>query len=297
MLDIFKPLITTLLTPTFKKLGNKIANLNEPSTEVIEDTSVDSEPQIVHHEVTPKYNFDIMNSRLHYLVDELCTQTLTDSFNIDEIAFELRLSSTSELQKIFNLEQDCTFDLCKIFSEKYPINYNWLAFKKEQPFYSVITGTFKAIECLEHIKKLNPEKIYFFRDDSIERQIAIGMKISSSKFVMFSKEWHLSSHVGGTGRSQIYSFYELSKILYHDSDFFIKCDSFDISEELFDNLIIGTEPLSQIEQLNHRKFKRSYWWEDFIDLDCNASTIEKYGEEFVLAQKIVKDEINYYSNS
>ena len=291
--EIVVHFVTTLITPLLNKLGHNIAkdvNSSNSKNESIEE--IKSNNQLSE---SIDYDFSSMNNRLQYLVNELCKQTYNTSYNIDEIAYKLGLKSTNDLHKIFDGENDCTFELCKIFSDNYPINYNWLAFKKENPFYSVISGTFMAMECLEYIEHLEPQNIYFLRDDSNCKQICIGLKLNNSKYTLFSKVWHLSSHVGGTGKSQIYSFYKLSKILREKKDLFIISEAYDISKELFNDLIMGLQPLSQIENSWSDKFDRSYWWEDFIALDCSIDTAEMYGNEYVFAQKIVLEEIEYHN--
>lgn len=215
---------------------------------------------------------------------------------IPEIAELLGLEKAGILQEYVDGTNEPGFRFLEEYATFFGINTNWMKCGKGEPFLSTEQVELMATDYLNRIKELKPKVIYFIKADTQENDAGIVLKLDTYKYVYFPKTWAVSSYVGVTGQSQIYSLYKLIKKLQElqrcysfesigHQDFY--CQSGTVSEKDFWDLFCGrVYPPSVIP------FHNDCWWDDLTDVShswaCAGGYPEKYGQEFLKAQEIIK---------
>lgn len=129
-----------------------------------------------------------------------------------------------------------------------------------EPF-NISYDYYDPIDYLDDIIRMSPKKIYFIQEKSEVAVTFIMLEFSDWYYMVGTKTWYISSHVGAGGRGQIYG------------------------KKFPGSCSIGRN--------------NNPWWDDFTDIAhyCSiASEYEKwYGKSFIDAQKIVKYQIENQS--
>ena len=232
-----------------------------------------------------------ISQRLTYLL-YLFNQNKYNKITISELAEFCGYSKTSDLEQyFFGLEEPSNEEKEKIGS-CLGVNPEWLKHGKSEPFRSHEEHKLLAYGYKDIIKNQSPQEIIFIRSRSKAGQTVIVLRLNELKYIYFPKEWNISGEVGVTGQTQIYSFYKLVQYLqnlqskdYDFRDVLIMGNHLD--KEDFNDLVCGRiYPGSVIKPYNDT------WWDDLTDINhswaYSASYEEKYGKNFIEAQKIIK---------
>lgn len=224
-------------------------------------------------------------------VIEMMNQGLdAQEYKVSVLAEAMGLKKASELYNYYNGTKEPTFKFMEIFSQRFGINPDWLKYGNGTPFKSGEASELFPYNYYKRIRELNPRTIYFVRSKSNTVSTGIVIGIDEFKYIYFPKVYYISSYVGGTGRAQILSFYELIRALKKDN---YACLGRTITEEQFYDVFSGNVFPGVVKRL--ATFSDP-WWDDFTDVYHQYSIAknygEWYGEEFIKAQKIVREEIN-----
>ncbi len=264
-------------------LHEEIEQTNEmvsPIKEVVEET------EVIKLSKRFQYIFDLMNEN----------KTQYNEFTIAKVSEILGLDRRSILENILKGKDEPTFQFIKDFCEKFRISYVWLNEGKGYPF-GISYNYFSPKDYLADIIELNPEKIYFIQNKSEVAETFIMLGFSDWYYMVGTKTWHISSHVGGSGRGQIYDFYFLVKSL-KENMFYTKCHGIKLDSNEFYNVLMGKVfPGSCLVGDNGRRGDNP-WWDDFTDIEhyypISDSYEEMHGKSFIDAQNIVKSHIEFY---
>jgi hypothetical protein len=122
-------------------------------------------------------------------------------------------------------------------------------------------------------------------------EVFILLELSDFKYKVLRRTWHISSHVGGGGRSQIYGLYKLIRKL-KKNDHGLKCGGRILEPEVFEKLLSGRAfPDSVLSRPSYE----NPWWDDFTDVygkyPISSSYEEWYGKGFSYAQSVVREKL------
>lgn len=216
-----------------------------------------------------------------------------NKFTIANVSEILGLDKRSILDDIVNGKVDPSFEFIKNFCDKFRINYQWLNESKGEPFRISYTS-YSPMGYLDDILKLNPENIYFIQNNSEVSETFIMLGFSDWYYMVGTKIWHISSHVGHGGQGQIYDLYRLIKSL-KENMFYTKCHGLKLEEDEFNAIINGRIFPGSCLIGNMGMRTNNPWWDDFTDINnqyIGSDEYERmYGKSFIDAQNIVKDQI------
>ena len=229
-------------------------------------------------------------SRLRKVLELMNDGRTHDKYHIAKLASILGLEKAGELESYFLGKEEPTFEFLDMFSETFAVNPSWLKFGDERPFFSSEIYCHSALDYYDHIIDLKPVKIYFVKCDSQIGEAIIVLKFEEWKFIVINDSWHISSHVGGTGRRQLYELYQLIVKLMDLQD--IRCGGRIISYNLLLKLMNGEIfPGSVLSQYG----RENDWWYCLTDIHHKSyvadNYINEFGQEFLKAHEIIKEEI------
>ncbi len=211
-----------------------------------------------------------------------------DLWTVAHFAERLKLKSPGELEQTLDSTIEPTFVLLEAFAALTGANAGWLKFGTQQPFYSGEHNDLYPDGCLPRIRELSPKQVFIVRCRDKAGRSGFLLRLDEFRFVVFTRTWHISSEVGGTGQGQLISFYRAMKTLSAGTgrEYGYPCGQI-LDQIPFDRLLAGeVYPGSVIQPHNNP------WWEDFLDLECKNFGAEyyggRYGTEFLEAQKIVR---------
>jgi hypothetical protein len=216
-----------------------------------------------------------------------------NKFTIANLSEILSLEKRSILDNIVTGYTEPTFDFIKQFCHTFRINYDWLNEGKGNPF-EVSYLYYSPMDYLEDIIKLNPERIYLIQNKSDVAETFIMLGFSDWYYMVCTKIWHISNHVGAGGQSQIYDLYRLIKELKSNM-FYLKCYGLKLDSKEFFAIFYGKKfPGSCL--VGEMGFRGNHpWWDDFIDIYHTFPIADDYlklhGKSFIDAQEIVKQQI------
>lgn len=220
-------------------------------------------------------------------------------FTIAKLSEILNLEKRSILDDIVSGRKEPTFEFIKNFCKTFRINYEWLNENKGYPF-SIDYNHNSPMDYLKDIVELNPERIYFIQKESDVAETFIMLGFSDWYYMVGTKYWHLSNHVGAGGQSQIYDLYRLIRAL-KENMFLSKCMGLKLESDEFNNIFYGKVfPGScLIGEMGRRG--DNPWWDDFTDIEHYYPISDRYeemhGKSFIDAQNIVKNQIEKYHKS
>lgn len=214
-------------------------------------------------------------------------------FTKAKLAEIMKLDKISSLEKYATGEEEPSFEFLKQFCETFGVDYLWLIEGSRQPFYNDKYNRFDPIDYYADIEHLQPERIYFIRCDSEISEFFIILKLSDWNYQICHRIWHLSAHVGSTGRDQLVKFYMLVNKL-RKNDFYCKCSGRTLADDKFNKLYSGQVFPAEIINFNQMDHP---WWDDFTDINhvypISKNYLKLYGQSFINAQQIVLTELKY----
>lgn len=252
------PPISTQITPNIK--------------EIKEDTEVEKVAKRF------KETLDLMNEGRDY-----------SKFTISQLAQIMKLHKISELENVFTGREEATFEFIEHYSNTFGINKKWLIEGKGSPYSSQLRTYSDPLGYLPEIAELNPQGIYFIRENTETAASFILLKLTKWKYLIFDRTWHISDKVGAGGQRQLYSFYKLIKELRDNQHLYTKCWGLTLDKREFSALLNGNVFPGAHFDIG---FSEDPWWDDLTDINHSypiAENYEKwYGKSFIRAQEIIK---------
>lgn len=277
-------LLSLIINFLFSKKDIKIIE----STPIFETTNI-SNPEPTRC-ITEQ---DKLTQRFQYVLELMNYNSCYGGFTIAQLAKIMNLDKISTLEKYATGEEEPSFAFLKKFCETFAINYEWMTEGTKKPFCNNQNIRFDLIDYYQEIESLQPEKIYFIRCDNEVSEFFIVLKLADWNYQICQRTWHLSDHVGSTGRSQLLKFYNLVNKL-RKNGFCGKCSGRTLTKENFDKLYSGEVFPGEIinsDRMDHP------WWDDFTDINHHYSIAKDYllmyGQSFINAQNIVLSELKY----
>lgn len=263
-----------------KKKANSSISENLITNQKIEEVIIVKEPSRYSRELGQRFTNSVELMKLN-------NHTLTYS----KICDHLNYKSVSLVEKYFSGEMEASKKFIKKYCDFYGIEYEWLRHGDKNPFQLRSRYVSRIADYREDILNLNAKAIFYVRSGSQNGKSGIVIKLSDQKYLSFPSTFNVSSHVGGEGRKQIVSFYELIKSLTSTFSFF-QTFGLILTEEEFNDLFNGRIYPQKVFESNIRCL---HWWDDLLDIyhknPISADYEKMYGLEFLKAQEIIKREI------
>lgn len=214
-----------------------------------------------------------------------------EKLTISKITQMMSSSSVGNIERVFEGIEEPSLIFLQTFSERFGVQEAWLLHGEHQPFYQPEPFELLAFDYLPYIKISEPEEVYFVRSNSERGECQIVLKLDEWRYHVLNSVWHVSSHVGGMGTSQLVSLFTLIKTLRDD----VRkqtCMGQVLSEKEFEKLMNGEVfPGSVLS----KPAKNHDWWAAFPDLNHNFPSSPNYatwyGQSFLDAQDIVRNTI------
>lgn len=234
---------------------------------------------------------ELLASRFKEVLKLMNVKNAYSPYTIAKLAQVMHLSTTGELERIFNAQVEPSFEFVRIFCQTFGINEDWLLHGHKSPYTNDEQTSFDPLDYYSEIVSLKPEQIYFVLNNSTVGQTFIVLRLSEFKYKLLQRKWRVSSHVGGGGRSQIYGLYNLIRKL-KDNKWGDKCCGRVLEPEQFENLYNGEcYPKSILDSPSYN----NPWWDDFTDIYgkyvISRNYEEWYGSGFSFAQKVVRERL------
>lgn len=218
----------------------------------------------------------------------------TSKHTIADLAEIMELEKISDLESIFEGRNEPSFSFIKHFSEIFGVSKEWLTKGRGSPYSNDLPFYSDPMDYLALIDELNPDSIYFIRENSVAAPAFILLKMSNLKFLIINRTWHISSVVGAGGQRQLLSFYNLIVELRDNRKLHTKCWGLTLNYREFRSLLEGEIFPGKYTDIG---FHEDQWWDDLTDINHNYAAISKnyrkwYGESFISAQSIIKIGLN-----
>lgn len=252
----------------------------QPST----DEEVDN--QTVSNKLQENYA-GVLSHRFRGAVELLNKGSVYDTISVSRIAEMLGAERISDVSKYFDGQDEPPISFMREFSARFRINPEWLIHGEDGPFYCAEPVAFSPLDALPFLESALPDDIFMVRSKSVYGECVIVAKLDEWKYVTVNGMWHVSSRVGGTGRSQLVDLYDFFLRLLDKK---LPCRGFVLEPDIFDQLIRGEiYPGSVLEGYNGN----ADWWISFLHVDHNSSRTMLYrqwhGQTFLDAQKILRE--------
>ena len=209
----------------------------------------------------------------------------SEHFPVSSIAEMLGMEYLNELENYIDGVAEPPMSFLERFCERFGVCPEWLKHGQLAPF--TVEHILEPLKCLERIRTLKPEWIFFVRSREPRGEVGIVAKIADKKYVTIRGDWVISSKVGADGTRRMYDFYRLIKEL-RDGEFRCYLTGRWYYDHDFTCLFGGLYYPGFVEKPGNYNIT---WWDDFADTGTSHLTreqLEKYwGGEFVLAQDIV----------
>ncbi len=210
-------------------------------------------------------------------------------FTIPQLAQLMKLHKISELENVFIAKSEPSFSFIEDFCNTFGVSKEWLIEGKGAPYLSDTPSKSDPMDYLPLIEELNPESIYFIRENTDTAPAFILLKVSKWKYLILSRIWHISDVVGAGGQRQLYSFYSLIKELRDKRRLHTSCWGLTLKKEEFSSLLCGEKFPGKYTEAG---FSEDPWWDDLTDIDHKYPIAENYeqwhGKSFIKAQEIIK---------
>lgn len=218
-----------------------------------------------------------------------------EKYTIASLALVMKLHSVGELESVFLGNQEPSFEFITRFCTHFGVNKEWLIEGKKSPFNGNGHVYFDPLEYLNYIEIEKPAQVYFIRSESLTGEVFILLKFADWRYEILKGFWHISDHVGGGGRSQIFGMYKLILALRdrHPSQ---NCGGRILHQNEFMSLFSGNVFPGSIIDFPRQE---NHWWDDFTDIHhkylISSSYESNYGKGFINAQAIVRWKLNELS--
>ncbi|CAN7551518.1 restriction endonuclease [Duganella sp. LjRoot269] len=230
------------------------------------------------------------SARLRRLLSMLNDDSGSEELTISEIAEQLGLEKISHLEDYFSGADEPPIAVLKQMADLFCINLEWLLHGKGQPFYHSDPFFPEAYEAIELIRSTNPERIFFVRSSSDHGECLIVLQYGDWRYLHLNTFCHVSAHVGGEGRAQLLSLFNLIEELWGANPRF-HCIGQTLEPAEFDKLLDGEYFPGSILG---KPRSGSPWWDALRDIDYKNSTKSKYqdwyGTALIDAHRIIREQ-------
>ncbi|MBH0015944.1 hypothetical protein [Pseudoalteromonas sp. NGC95] len=291
----FEPFIVSITAVlTLIGLSIKPLKVNKRETAVTSQSQVSAKDAVEAHAPT---EVDKVASRFRESLELMNVGNSYSPYTVAKLAQLMKLHKIGELERVFNAQEEPSFEFIDHFCSTFGINKDWLIHGQRAPFANPEQTNFDPLEYYSQIDKENPNRIYFIMNDSEVGEVFILLELSDFKYKIFQRTWHVSSHVGSGGRSQIYGLYKLICKL-KKNDFGLKCGGRILESDAFEKLRSGKVfPDSALTRPTHE----NPWWDDFTDIygkyPISTNYEEWYGKGFIYAQSVVRGKLKEESSN
>lgn len=289
----FEPFIVTL-TSVLTLTGLSIKSTKSKKNEI--EAEGDYQKRVVADPETKEpTEVELVATRFRESLELMNEGNSYSPFTIAKLAQLMKLHKIGELERVFNAEEEPSFEFISHFCNTFGINKNWLVHGQGFPYSNQEQTNFDPLAYYSEIERENPNRIYFIMNNSEIGEVFILLELSDFKYKIFQRTWHVSSHVGGGGRSQIYGLYKLIKKL-KKNDYSLKCGGRILEPEIFDKLLSGRVFPDAV--LSRPSYENP-WWDDFTDVygkyPISSNYEEWYGKGFSYAQSVVREKLESQS--
>ncbi|WP_152615121.1 hypothetical protein [Janthinobacterium lividum] len=230
-------------------------------------------------------------SRLSYALTLLNeNRTAYESLTVSHVAEAVHAERVSDVLRYFDGRQEPPIRFMRDFAAKFGVNAEWLIHGEDEAFYCDEPVAFTPLDALPFLEGHEHEDIFLIRSDSIYGECAIVVRLEPWRYVTINGVWHVSSHVGGTGRSQMEDLCLFFVYLLQKK---ISFRGFALDNETFYKLKEGEiYPGSILEG----RSRGSDWCVSLLDFDHREPRARHYGEwhgqSFLDAQDILKQHLS-----
>jgi hypothetical protein len=133
----------------------------------------------------------------------------SENFPVSSIAEMLGMEYINELENYIDGVAEPSIPFLERFCERFGVCPEWLKHGRLPPF--TVEYINNPLECLERIRALKPEWIFFVRSRDPRGEVGIVAKIADKKYVTISGDWVISSQVGAGGARRMYDSTSSSK--------------------------------------------------------------------------------------
>lgn len=213
-----------------------------------------------------------------------------NTLTVSRVAEALQAERVTDVLKYFDGRQEPSIRFMRDFAAKFGVNAEWLIHGEDEAFYCNEPMAFSALDAIPFIEEHGHEEIFIIRSDSDYGECAIVVRLDSWRYVTINGVWHVSSHVGGTGSSQME---DLCLFFVHMLRKRISFRGFALDDETFYKLKEGQiYPGSVLEG----RSRGSDWCVSLLDFEHREPRACHYGEwhgqSFLDAQSILKETLS-----
>jgi transcriptional regulator with XRE-family HTH domain len=211
-----------------------------------------------------------------------------EKLSISNICDFLDYTSVNAIDDYFNARTEPSTDFLRKYSDFFGLEYKWLRHGEGNKFIKKNYNPTLPKDYNEHIDFIKPDQIFFIRSKDENGEAGIILRLTDYKFIILPRTYNISDKVGGTGQSQIDSFYDLIKDLSRTYPSH-KLSGLQLDRKEFDELFNGE--VYPGKYFNGYR-QASYWWDDFLDYNHKYPIAKDYeflyGKGFIEAQRIVR---------
>ena len=189
-------------------------------------------------------------------------------FTIPQLAQLMKLHKISELEDVVTGRTEPSFSFIDNFCNEFGVSKEWLIEGKGAPYLSDIPSKSDPMDYLSLIDELEPESIYFVRENTDTAPAFILLKVSKWKYLILCRTWHISDVVGASGQRQLFSFHCLIKELRDKRRLHTSCWGLTLRKDEFNSLLRGE---SFPGKYTDAGFSEDPWWDDLTDIDHRQS--------------------------
>jgi hypothetical protein len=209
-----------------------------------------------------------------------------DAISISRVAEAVGAERVSDVSKYFEGKEEPPIQFMRSFAFKFGINPQWLIHGEDEAFYCAEPVVFSALDAIPFIEEGKPEEIFVVKSKSEHGETAIVVRLDDLRYVTMNGVWHVSRHVGGTGRSQMV---DLCQLFLYILDKKLPCRGFALDEHVFEQVTNGEiYPGSAFDRHN----ASSDWWISLLDIEHREPGAAHYkkwhGQSFLDAQEILR---------
>jgi hypothetical protein len=233
---------------------------------------------------------EALSGRLRYVMSLLNEGRRYDAITVSRIAEMLGAERISDVSNFFNGTSEPPISFLRSFASRFGVNAEWLIHAEDEAFYCAEPIAFSPIDALPLLESVSPENIFLVRSKSEYGECIIVVKVDEWRYLTINGLWHVSSHVGATGRSQLVDLYDLILRILKSK---LPCHGSILEAYVFDQIKSGEiYPGSVLERHNGN----ADWWVALLDVDRKQTKAnlykQWYGQGFLDAQDILRESLS-----
>lgn len=219
----------------------------------------------------------------------LMNEARHEAVSVADMAKAMDMSSPAELDSVLQGHAPPTFAFLDQFCDRFAVDKEWIGTGRGSPFLPVGENCYYPQDCARQLTESKPEVIYAVRSTSDEGHAFFVAESDPLRIWRIPGVWHVSSHVGGGGTSQMLSLYRLFKSWSSDRGG-LHILGRHIPSKVAQGIFEGSVYPGVVARL-----PLSHWWDELTDLEYRWTTREesakRYGRSFVEAQNIIRGEL------